>query len=497
MVTKMKRVVLFFSLIFICRTNDDLHQITLMTYNVMFLPSILVFERDQITRAHLLTKAKFIYTNDILCLQEVFQTKPSEILLHALNQTYSYSTPILGNEDHKHNWNERWNDHVGEYSLKFVGGGVIILSKWPIVYTIEYLFNHACSAHRFVRTGFVYAKILYGQSRYPIHVFGTHLQPNDYRGCYLQGEDKIREQQMQEINTFIQTRNLSKDELVFILGDFNIDKYHTQQYENMLDIFNLQSQTLYPTSIPCSWDSSYNAMTNARHGSQLLDYIFLVKNHAPKDVSWFNLIIDRMASKQWHSLGSHHRFYNSKNLPLIELSDHYPVVGFFNRSKQSWSLTKQSGVITYVQLVTVDTNLPVIIVNREVRLGQSSNETGSIFLLTNNGTPRRHRCLRSEQYVLLIDGRKPEFYLSDERYLRMKYGKEHVNRFLKIIQLDQQSNCIRTNSTIIFQSRLPTGYFYIKNQNSSLCSCANRIDQAQTFRLIEIERKNISCTVTY
>jgi hypothetical protein len=79
----------------------------------------------------------------------------------------------------------------------------------------------------------------------------------------------------------------------------------------------------------------------------------------------------------------------------------------------------------------------------------------------------------------------------------MKYGKEQANRYLKIIQIDNLSTCIRTNSTIIFQSRLPTGSFYVTNQFSQLCSCTNDRNQAQLFRLIEIERRNINYTVTY
>jgi len=491
----MKRLFLL-AILIVCQADNDFNQITLMSYNVMLVPSILVFERDQITRAHLLTKAKFLRSSDILCLQEVFQEKPSEILLDSLSKTYPYSTPILGNEDDKDEWDETWNHPIGTSSLKFVSGGVTILSKWPIIYAIEYFFQHSCSAHRFVRTGFVYAKILYGQNKNPIHVFGTHLQPNDHRGCYLYGEDKIREKQMYELSNFLQSRNISQDELVFILGDFNINKYNLKQYETMLEILNVHQQYLYSSSIPCSWDSSFNAMTNSMHDNELLDYIFLHKNHTPKYSLWFNLITDRMASKQWHLLGRNHSFYNSRNIPLLELSDHYPVIGFFNQSKQQWSY-RPSGILTYVKFVTTDTNLPVIIIDREVRIGKSTNETGSLFILTNNGTPRRHRCLRSEQYILLIDGNQTEFYLSNEKFFRMKYGKEQVNRYLKIIQIDNKSTCIRSNSTIIFQSRLSTGYYYVNNQFSQLCSCTNDRNQAQLFRLIEIERRNITCTVTY
>ncbi|CAF0805838.1 unnamed protein product [Rotaria sordida] len=492
----MKRLFLLLILIGNCQSNDDHYQITLMSYNVMLLPSVLVFERDQITRAHLLTKAKFLRSTDILCLQEVFQIKPREILLNALSETYPYSTPILGDEDGKNEWNEIWNDHINSSPLKLISGGVTILSKWPIIYAVQYFYKHTCSAHNFVRTGFVYAKILYGKYKYPIHVFGTHLQPNDYRGCFLYGEDKIREKQMYELNNFLQLRNISSNEFVFILGDLNVNKYNRKQYEKMLEILNVHEQYLYSSSISCSWDSSFNAMTNPRHGSQLLDYVLIHKNHTPKSMFWYNLITDRMASKQWRLLGENHLFYDTRNIPLLELSDHYPVIGFFNQSKQQWSY-RPSGVLTYVKLITVDTNLPVIIVDRELQIGTSTNETGSLFILTNNGTPRRHRCLRSEQYILLIDGNRPEFYLSDEKFLRLKYGKEHVNRYLKIIQIDNKSTCIKTNSTIIFQSRLSTGYYYVNNQNSQLCSCTNNRKQAQLFRLIEVERRNITCIMEH
>ena len=485
------------SLLLLCHAHQDRPQITLMTYNVMLLPSILVLERDQVTRAHLLTKAKFLRSSDILCLQEVFQSQPADILLDALAETYPYSTPVLGHDEDHDEWDETWNDRLAAGPSKFVSGGVTILSKWPISYAAQYFYRHACSAHTFVRTGFVYSKILFGSNKDPLHVFGTHLQPNDYRGCYLDGEDRVREKQMTELSDFIRTRNISNDELVFILGDFNINKYHRRQYETMLRILDVYPQHLHPSSVPCSWDSSYNAMTNSRHDTQLLDYIFLRRgSHALDSAHWLNLITDRMASEQWHLLGREKLLYNTRNIPLMELSDHYPVIGFFSGNQQTWP-KRTSGVLTYVQLVTAHTHMPVVILNRELRLDHSSNRTASTFILTNNGSPRRHRCLRSEQYILLLDRFQPEFYLSDETHLRMKYGREHANRYLKIIQLDPVSKCIGTNSTFILQTRQATGYFYIAEQSSRLCACKKDRQHAQVFRLIEVERHNISCTVTH
>jgi len=498
----MKRFLLLI-LFILCKTNEDENdndqpsQITLMSYNVMLVPRLLVFERDQITRAHLLTKAKFLRSSDILCLQEVFQPKPTQILLNSLAETYPYSTPILGNEEDEHYWDETWNREIGRSSLKFVSGGLTILSKWPIIHAAQYFYRHSCSGHTFVRNGFIYARILYSKKEIPIHVIGTHLQPSNHRGCYLSSENEVREKQMNELTGFIDERNISKNELLFILGDFNVDKYNVEQYETMIDILRVKEQYLYSSSIPCTWDSSFNAMTNSNHQeNQLLDYIFIHKDHTLNNSIWYNLIIDRMASEQWHLFGRNRMFYNTRNIPLMELSDHYPVVGFFNLSQQQWP-ERPSGVLTYVQFVTADTNLPIMIIDRNIQIGNSSNETGSLFILTNNGTPRRHRCLRSEQYIILIDGYKPEFYLSDAKYFRMKYGMEQVNRYLKIIQIDNTTKCIETNSTFILQTHLSTGFYYVNSNSSHLCSCTNDRNQAQLFRLIEVERKNISCTILH
>jgi len=484
-------------LFILSKANDD-HpsQITLMTYNVMLVPRLLVLERDQITRVHLLTKAKFLRTSDILCLQEVFQPKPSEILLDSLSETYPYSTPILGNQDDEHYWDETWNRNIGRSSLKILSGGLTILSKWPIVHAAQYFYRHSCSGHTFVRSGFIYTRILYGKNEIPIHVIGTHLQPSDHGGCYLSSENEIREKQMYEIIGFIDQRNISKNEFIFFMGDFNIDKYNIEQYETMIDILRVKQHDLYPSSISCSYDSSFNAMVTTNHQeNQLLDYIFIHKDHTLNNSIWFNLIIDRMASEQWHLLGRNRMFYNTRNIPLMELSDHYPVIGFFNLSQKQWP-ERPSGVLTYVQFVTADTNLPIRIINRNIQIENSSNETGSLFILTNNGTPRRHRCLRSEQYIILIDGYQPEFYLSDAKYFRMKYGMEQVNRYLKIIQIDNTTKCIETNSIFILQTHLSTGFYYVNSNASHLCSCTNDRNQAQLFRLIEVKRKNISCTIT-
>ncbi|CAF1683530.1 unnamed protein product, partial [Adineta ricciae] len=310
---------------------------------------------------------------------------------------------------------------------------------------------------------------------------------------------EVREQQMHEIIGFLDERNISKNELVFLLGDFNVDKYNTEQYENMIDILRVKKQELYPSSVLCTWDSSFNAMTTTttHQENQLLDYIFIYKDHAPDDsITWYNLIMDRMASDQWQLLGRNRMFHNPRNVPLMELSDHYPIIGFFNLSKRQWP-QRPSGVLTYVQIVTADEDLPIVLSDRNILIGNSSNETASLFILTNNATPRRHRCLRSGQHIILIDGYQPEFYLSDAVYFRMRYGTEQMNRYLKIIQTDNSTKCIGTNSTFILQTHLATGNFYVSNSSSRLCSCTNDREQAQHFRLIEVKRKDISCVITH
>ena len=468
-----------------------------MSYNVMLVPNLLVMERDQITRARLLARAKFLRSSDILCLQEVFQPKPTAILLDALTDTYPYSTPILGNKDDQDLWDDTWNRKIGRSSLKVISGGLTILSKWPIEHAAQYFYQHSCSAHTFVRVGFIYARILYGKDEHPIHVIGTHLQPNDHPGCYLSEEGEIREKQMKEIVGFLDARQIPTSELVFILGDFNIDRYNREQYERMLNILRVSPQHLHPVSMACSWDSSSNAMTHKRHReNQLLDYIFLRQDHAGNNSLWLNLIVDLLASEQWHLLGRDRIFSKTRNIPLMELSDHYPIVGFFNLSKHAWP-DRSSGVLTTVQLVTVDTNLPVMLVDRHVRLGDSTDQNATLFLLTNNAGPRRHRYLKSEQYVMLIDAAESEYFLSDAKYLRMKSGIKHADRYLKIIQLNSTSKCIESNSTFILQSKSSKGIFYVNSNGAHLCSCTKEKDQAQQFRLIEVKRETATCTITH
>ncbi|CAF3441996.1 unnamed protein product [Rotaria socialis] len=491
---------LLLTLLILCKTDDADHeqsQIILMTYNVMFVPKLLVLERDQTTRANLLAKAKFLRISDIICLQEVFQPEPTKILLDSLADTYPYMTPILGDQDGQDYWDETWNSDLGRSLLKFVNGGLTILSKWPITYKIQYFHKYSCGAHTFSLSGFIYARILYGKNETPIHVIGVHLQPSGHPGCYLLSEEETREKQMNEITAFINARNIPEDELLFFFGDFNIDKYNTGQHKKMIGLLNVEEHILYPSSIPCTWDSSFNSMTMANHKqNQLLDYILIHKDHTLNNSVWFNFIIDAMAPEQWHLLGANQMFYNTRNIPLMELSDHYPVFGFFNLNEHQWP-EKPSGTLTYVRIVTADTNLPVMMVDRNIRIGNSSNDTGSLFILTNNGTPRRHRCLKSEQFIILIDGDTQEFYLSDAKFLRMKYEMEQVNRYLKIIQKDNKTKCIKTDSTFILQTLLSTGIHYINHDSSHLCSCTKNEDHAQLFRLIEVERKNINCIITH
>ncbi|CAF1281592.1 unnamed protein product, partial [Adineta ricciae] len=188
----MKRLLLL-ALLIVCQykaDENDTSQIVLMSYNVMFVPSLLVLERDQVTRARLLARSQFIRESDILCLAEVFQPKPSQILLDSLSDTYPYSTPILGDEDDDGYWDETWNREIGRSSFKFLSGGLTILSKWPIIYAAQYFYRHTCSGHTFVRSGFIYARILYGKHDIPIHIIGTHLQPSDHSGCYLSSEEE-------------------------------------------------------------------------------------------------------------------------------------------------------------------------------------------------------------------------------------------------------------------------------------------------------------------
>ena len=120
----------------------------------------------------------------------------------------------------------------GSFTIDVINGGVIILSRDEIVSEVNYIFKnymmigYACDG--LARKGFVYVKlrkILPNKRSFYYHVVATHLQAwpgKDY--------DKIRRLQISEIKEEIAKLNIPPDEPILYHGDFNVD-YLTNKRE--------------------------------------------------------------------------------------------------------------------------------------------------------------------------------------------------------------------------------------------------------------------------
>ncbi|RAL21390.1 endonuclease/exonuclease/phosphatase family protein [Thermoflavimicrobium daqui] len=124
-----------------------------MAYNVYMLSSSLTGGWKPSFRADLISKADFMKGHDIVILNELFDNNASNKLLSSLSTEYANQTPVLGRS--RSGWNQtlgRYSDWVPE------DGGVAIISKWPILEKVQYVFANGCGADYYANKGFVYVK---------------------------------------------------------------------------------------------------------------------------------------------------------------------------------------------------------------------------------------------------------------------------------------------------------------------------------------------------
>ncbi|MDX8362693.1 sphingomyelin phosphodiesterase [Cytobacillus sp. IB215316] len=290
--------------------NDNYpNDFKLLQHNVFLLPTYIT-SWGQADRAKMIGEADYMKNQDAIILNELFDNSASETLLSKLEEEYPFQTPVSGRSK------DGWDETLGFYS-NFVpeDGGVSIVSKWPIVEQIQYVYEKGCGADYFANKGFVYAKIQ--KNDYFYHIIGTHAQADD-TGCG-DGEDaSIRQTQFQEISNFVKEKNIPIEEVVFLGGDFNVIMDNEEEYTEMLETLNVDPPGEY-TGHSSTWDPETNGILGYEYpdfGPQHLDYIFVEKDHAQPSL-WVNEVLN-VKSPVWTAI------LNEYN----EYSDHYPVAGY-------------------------------------------------------------------------------------------------------------------------------------------------------------------------
>lgn len=297
--------------------NDTLK---VMTHNVYMLSTNLYPNWGQNERADLIGAADYMKNQDVVILNEVFDNNASNHLLGNLKKEYPNQTAVLG----RSNGNE-WDKTLGNYSSSTPeDGGVAIVSKWPIVEKVQYVFEKGCGPDNLSNKGFVYTKIK-KNDRF-VHVIGTHLQAEDNM-CGQTLPASVRTKQLQEIQEFIKNKNIPNNEYVLIGGDMNVNKINAEnnsdsEYASMFKTLHASIPSY--TGHTATWDAMTNSIAKYNFPdspAEYLDYIITSKDHA--NPSYIENKVLQSKSPQWTVTSWLKKYtYN-------DYSDRYPVERLF------------------------------------------------------------------------------------------------------------------------------------------------------------------------
>ncbi|MFO7546205.1 MAG: sphingomyelin phosphodiesterase [Trueperaceae bacterium] len=239
--------------------ND--HVLDVLSFNAALLPEPVVSTR-QTARARAM--APHVVGYDVLVLQEVFVDAWREGLLEALADAYPYRTEVVGQDGARGFWLRQ-------------DGGIVILSRWPIVQQSYVLFGGVCSGTDCLADkGVAYAAVRKGAFTY--HVFVTHAQ-SDYGWPIA---PRTRAEQFALMRAFVEDLNLPPEEPVVLAGDFNVDAW-TPERDTMLAGLN----AVWPPVVgPLrnTWDASRNAW--AYGGAHWIDYVLYGVGHEAPVAAW-------------------------------------------------------------------------------------------------------------------------------------------------------------------------------------------------------------------
>jgi len=289
--------------------------VSFLSYNLFCLPGVatalspascpLSAERSAAFLPH-------ITSYDVLSIQEVWEPRYSTIEKHArANNMYvvGSSAPSM----------------LRYLTLRVFGGGLMIISKFPIVDTQEIIFDRGSQSDSFVTKGALYAKIQIGHSF--VHVFNTHLQAsygfefND-NNPYI----PLRMKQIRKMRAFIHKLTANDHYPIMVMGDFNVnarrspeDGSDTVEYTQMLnslksseyeivDILKVHNKGKHPVT-----DGGKGVLLDQKRkiGGQRLDFIFELKKDSARHNFEYQLIKGSVLP------------FQVSDLPFTHISDHY------------------------------------------------------------------------------------------------------------------------------------------------------------------------------
>jgi len=213
--------------------------VSFMSYNLFCLPGLATaFSPTSCPKSSERSNAFLEHTlnYDVICLQEIW------------NPCYK-NVERFARKNNLHVVGSATPSTAHFVNLRVFGGGLMIVSKHPIVDTQQIVFDKGSQADRFVTKGVLYAKVKIGSSY--VHVFNTHMQASygyefDWSGS--NPYTAIRQKQLKRLASFVETVTCKDKFPVLLMGDFNVnarvspdDGADSNEYIEMMQILQSPS----------------------------------------------------------------------------------------------------------------------------------------------------------------------------------------------------------------------------------------------------------------
>lgn len=279
-------------------TNDTLaeplsgsDELKVLSYNIYALP--LVASKISERLAEL---PNHLSGYDVILFQEAFSSTRESMLL-ALAQEYPYQTHV---------------PKIPYSGINVFDSGVLIISRYPIVNTADFIFPDCTGTDCFADKGVIYAEVIKDGKAY--HLTSTHTASFDTEAARA-----LRQVQFQQIRALVDNQNIPAFDAVLMGGDFNVNKLiWPQDYADMLT--NLNATDPVSTGYTAAtFDPRINILATAAGSGgdtvEYLDYVVYANDHRQPVQSRNDVRIKRAATA-----------------PLFhtrDLSDHFPVMGEF------------------------------------------------------------------------------------------------------------------------------------------------------------------------
>lgn len=227
---------------------------SVLSYNVFLRSPTWMFHDQHDWRGTRIPQ--FLRGHDAVVLQEAFSPRHRQAMIEALADEYPY-----------------WSEPLGQDQLLSQNGGVVILSRWPILHQNQTVFEACGGVDCMVKKGVVHTTI--EKLGRPIHLFGLHLQADADNAA-------VRSAQLGELKAFVDQQAIAPEEPVLIAGDFNVDALSDASNQELSRLQEQLQLHLPQDDLVATYSDTTNSIIDAAV-EERLDYVFYSGRHAPPD----------------------------------------------------------------------------------------------------------------------------------------------------------------------------------------------------------------------